>query len=41
LQTKSNKISGLENEKLTLEAQVAGLQSNVTSLNNEKSDLEN
>ena len=47
IQIKTNKISGLENEKLTLETQVSTLQANVsslqseiTTLNNEKNALE-
>jgi len=48
MRIKTNQISGLENEKLTLETQVSNLQANVsslqsetTSLNNEKTALEN
>jgi predicted RNase H-like nuclease (RuvC/YqgF family) len=48
LQMKADQISGIENERLSLEAQVAtlqfnisGLQSEITSLNNEKTALEN
>jgi len=40
LQMKTNQISGLENEKLTLETQVANLQTEATTLNNEKTALE-
>ena len=47
MQIKTDQISGLENEKLTLETQVStlqanvsGLQSETTSLNNEKTALE-
>ena len=48
LQTKADQISGLEDERVSLEAQIAtlqfnisGLQSEITSLNNEKTALEN
>jgi peptidoglycan hydrolase CwlO-like protein len=48
LQTKADQISGLEDERLSLEAQIAtlqfnisDLQSEITSLNNEKTALEN
>ena len=48
LQMKAEQISGLENEKLTLETQVSNLQANIsslqseiTSLSNEKTALEN
>jgi predicted nuclease with TOPRIM domain len=48
LQMKADQISGLEDERLSLEAQIAnlqfnisGLQSEITSLNNEKTALEN
>jgi len=48
MQMKTSQISGLENEKLTLETQVSNLQANIsslqsetTSLNNEKTALEN
>jgi predicted nuclease with TOPRIM domain len=41
LQTKSEQISGLENENTGLEAQVANLQSEIAELNNEKAALEN
>jgi predicted nucleic acid-binding Zn-ribbon protein len=48
LQTKADQISGLEDERVSLEAQIAtlqfnisGLQSEIASLNNEKDALEN
>jgi peptidoglycan hydrolase CwlO-like protein len=48
LQTKADQISGFEDERLSLEAQIAnlqfnisGLQSEITSLSNEKTALEN
>ena len=40
LQMKADQISGLEDERFSLEAQVASLQSEITSLNNEKTALE-
>jgi peptidoglycan hydrolase CwlO-like protein len=40
LQMNADQISGLENEKTSLEAQVAGLQSEITALNSEKASLE-
>jgi peptidoglycan hydrolase CwlO-like protein len=40
MQIKTDQISGLENEKLTLETQVTTLQFETTSLNNEKKALE-
>jgi peptidoglycan hydrolase CwlO-like protein len=39
LQTRADQISGLENDRLSLEAQVASLQSEITSLNSEKTAL--
>jgi cell division protein FtsB len=41
LQMKADQISGIEDERLSLEAQVATLQSEITSLSNEKTALEN
>ena len=41
LQMKTDQISGLENEKISLEAQVADLQSEIASLSDEKAALEN
>jgi cell division protein FtsB len=41
LQTKTNQISGLENENTGLDAQVASLQAEITVLNDEKTALEN
>ncbi len=41
LRMKADQISGLEDERLSLEAQVADLQSEITSLSNEKTALEN
>ena len=40
MQIKTDQISGLENEKLTLEAQVSTLQANVSSLQSEVVSLE-
>jgi cell division protein FtsB len=41
MQMKTNQISGLENEKLTLETQVSNLQDNISSLQTEATILEN
>jgi len=41
MQMKTNQISGLENEKLTLEAQVSNLQYNVSGLQSEAVSLNN
>ena len=41
LQMKTDQISGLENENISLEAQVADLQSEIASLSDEKAALEN
>jgi len=41
LQMKTDQISGLENEKLTLETQVSSLQANVSSLQSEATSMNN